>query len=630
MLSKCQIMCFVFVFLTQLNNLGAQAEQVDNLIDHAFAMRASKPDSSLILLMQAESLAQETNYLAGEIKAAFLQVRQQLTTLPYEALRPKIESIQKKVRGKEVELEKYAAELNFLTGTKLMQSDRLDSTLFYFKKSIAWYLTHDMKASTSAPYTNLAKIYLRQHNLPLVKEYILKADEASSLGTKLSRYITLMSLTRISFSIGDYEEYAKYLIEGQKLAEGFGMSPNDQISEHSLAKQIFQIEGDSLLFRLEESLPILKKQSSNFPLLIAYTAIGNLYRKNGDYENAVKNFLTRLELEDDIEGKYLSYSYLYEVSKEAQNSAEALEYLESYHALKDSLFRSEVNQNISKLQVELETVEKDFKIREQKRQRNYLVSAFVVLGIFGSYVLFNLKKKNSLNRRIFEQKKQLDSQKIDKLKKEMQLTRTQAVLEGQELERKRIASDLHDGLGGLLTTVKAHYGNIKNDISEIGQLKNSGRVEAMIDEACVEVRRISHDLMPNVLRLDGLQSAIEEIALNLKVVHKLEVHLDVNNLNPKLDNKRETFIFRIIQELANNIVKYANAQHVILQVNRFKTEIVILVEDDGIGFDLSKIERNRGLGIDSTRSRVDYLNGEIDINTAPGNGTSITINIPLD
>ncbi len=616
-------------FISLISICQGQHKEIDAMLERANVLRGTDLDSSIQILKAAEQLSKESNYLEGEMLSAYRAIRQGMSQANYKELDPRIRKLQEKVKGKGIDLEKYIAEFDFIKGTILMSDNTIDSAVYYFKKSISWYLDHDMKKHTSSSYVNLSKIYLKQHNYAFVKECVEKAYDAMQDESKIMKFITLTSLTRNSFAIGDYENYAKYLVEGQELSKSFGKQRNDQVSEHSLAKQVFNIEDDSLIIRLENSIPSLKKQVNKFPLIITYTTLGMAYQELGRVEKAGQYFEDRLSLEKDIEGKTLAYSYLYENRKLAKDDSQALNYLERYHALKDSVFQKDVNQSIADLQSQIKNAEKDYEIREQRKQRNVLFSALIVLSLFASYFVYTLMKRNRLNKRIFEQKNLIDKQKIIQLKKENQLTRAQALLEGQEAERTRIASDLHDGLGGLLTTVKAHYSNIKSEVVALREMQSSGRVETMIDEACGEVRRISHDLMPNVLRLDGLQTAIEDLALNMKTVHHIDVDLEILNWDEQIDKKKETFIFRIIQELSNNIVKYANANHVVLQLNRVKEEIVILIEDDGIGFDLETALKKKGLGLNSTMSRVEYLGGEIDINTEIGNGTSVTINIPI-
>jgi len=224
----------------------------------------------------------------------------------------------------------------------------------------------------------------------------------------------------------------------------------------------------------------------------------------------------------------------------------------------------------------------------------------------------------------------IKDQKISELEKEKKILSLSAMLEGQEAERIRIAKDLHDGLGSLLATVKAHFGKVQDEIKKLENLKIYERATSMIDEACDEVRRISHNLMPGVLRASGLAAAVNQIVNALENTYGLIVDYEVAGLEERLNESEELFIYRIIQELCNNIVKHAQAKNILIQMIASRNNIQIVVEDDGKGFDMNTISQKSGIGIRSLRSRVDYLKGTLDFNTAVSKGTSVTINIPIN
>ena len=206
-----------------------------------------------------------------------------------------------------------------------------------------------------------------------------------------------------------------------------------------------------------------------------------------------------------------------------------------------------------------------------------------------------------------------------------------SLLEGQENERIRIAKDLHDGLGGLLTTVKAHFGKIQSEIEKVENIDIYNTANLMIDKAHDEVRRISHGLMPADLRAGGLPVAVRQLVHELKTVHEMATDFELVGFNgSRLDEKVELASYRIIQELINNLLKYAEAEKVFIQLSKFENEIQIIVEDDGVGFDYeAELKSGKGMGLKSIMSRVTQLNGEMDAVTGKSKGTSVTVNIPL-
>jgi two-component system, NarL family, sensor kinase len=150
----------------------------------------------------------------------------------------------------------------------------------------------------------------------------------------------------------------------------------------------------------------------------------------------------------------------------------------------------------------------------------------------------------------------------------------------------------------------------------------------LIDRACTEVRRISHNMMPAALVYAGLPGALDDLADQVRANQigcVLEIVGDLNQLSAT----RTMGLYRIVQELVNNMLKHAKAQQVLLQLICHQDQLVITVEDDGQGFDPEAAQQQRSLGLKSIDSRVRYLQGEWEIDTVQGEGTTITIRLPL-
>ena len=201
-----------------------------------------------------------------------------------------------------------------------------------------------------------------------------------------------------------------------------------------------------------------------------------------------------------------------------------------------------------------------------------------------------------------------------------------SMIEGQEAERLRIAKDLHDSLGGLLSTVKAHFGSIQKECDQLDQVPIVQKTNGLIDEACIEVRRISHNMMPHALTISGLEGAIQDMVDNLND-QKYDATFEANNL-PKMETTREVMVYRLVQEIISNIRKHAKASSIFIQIFGHKQEINLIIEDDGVGFDYQKAQLAGGLGLKSINSRVAFLDGNIEWDTQPKRGTNINITIP--
>jgi signal transduction histidine kinase len=152
------------------------------------------------------------------------------------------------------------------------------------------------------------------------------------------------------------------------------------------------------------------------------------------------------------------------------------------------------------------------------------------------------------------------------------------------------------------------------------------QLKDMVKEATSELRRTSYELMPAKLLRQGLEPAIRDLCLNLLVKNgiepSLEIKADLHSLHPD----QQLTLYRIIQELLNNVVKHAEARHVLIQFTRYDDELSLVVEDDGKGFDVAARKLDGGLGLGSLGSRVNLLKGFLDIASTPGEGTTVTVN----
>lgn len=200
------------------------------------------------------------------------------------------------------------------------------------------------------------------------------------------------------------------------------------------------------------------------------------------------------------------------------------------------------------------------------------------------------------------------------------------MLEGQEKERFRIARDLHDGLGSLLSSVKAHFSNIENEIKQLEKISVFEKAQKMMDNAVEEVRRISQNLMPPILTTQGLPNALRNLVADFGITNNLEISIDIQKMEERLEINKEIVLYRVSQELLNNIRKHSKAKNVEINLYGLDKNVQLIVEDDGIGFDSSK--SSKGIGLISLRSRVELLGGHLELDTAINEGTTVSISIP--
>jgi two-component system, NarL family, sensor kinase len=219
-------------------------------------------------------------------------------------------------------------------------------------------------------------------------------------------------------------------------------------------------------------------------------------------------------------------------------------------------------------------------------------------------------------------------QKLALLEKEKQLATIDALLQGQEEERRRLAKELHDGLGGMLSGLKWSFNSVKEHVD--GNLKSEAplnKYQSQLDASIEELRKVSHSLMPDVLIQLGLFSALEEYCTNLKLTSKKNIVFQSLGSERSLNNTATLYIYRIFQELINNSFKHANANNMLCQLTMHSNKILLSVEDDGIGFNLTN--KGKGIGFTNVQQRVEYLNGKMDIESDIGKGAVINIELNI-
>lgn len=198
-----------------------------------------------------------------------------------------------------------------------------------------------------------------------------------------------------------------------------------------------------------------------------------------------------------------------------------------------------------------------------------------------------------------------------------------------ENERKRIAFDLHDDLGSLLSSIKINLQNL--DIADPGDKKIISKTEVYIDSAMEKIREISRNLMPQILHDKGLLSALEVYTKTLDNKRSLGINYQCLITELNIGKEREIHIYRIIQEIINNVLKHAKAKSIDIKIEAKKNNLIINITDDGIGFNQATVTaNNKGLGLHNILGRADLLRGTVYLTTSPDNGTQYLIEIPVE
>jgi signal transduction histidine kinase len=273
------------------------------------------------------------------------------------------------------------------------------------------------------------------------------------------------------------------------------------------------------------------------------------------------------------------------------------------------------------MEVKYETEKKELKITALEKEKRLMTG----LGIAGGAVLmlalatfFFLWRWTVQKRRIADKQKQLAEQQVKQLEQEKQLVAAQAVLDGETQERARLARDLHDGLGSMLTGVKLNLMEMKKGVTlEYDEVERFDKAIGLLDRSVQEMRRVAHHLMPDSLSRFGLKSAVSDFCQSLASNIVFDYFGDEKRLAPLM----EVVIYRSIHELVNNALKYAGAAQIWVQIVQEPNRIAFTVQDDGCGFDPST--ETKGTGLQNIRNRIASFGGTIQIDSKPGEGTEV-------
>ena len=217
--------------------------------------------------------------------------------------------------------------------------------------------------------------------------------------------------------------------------------------------------------------------------------------------------------------------------------------------------------------------------------------------------------------------------------KEMERKVLNAMLEGQENERRRLAKDIHDGIGPLMSTIKMNIEAVKKDMDDASEktLKKMQNMEELVQDVANDIRGISHALVPSALKDFGIVTTLENLVLKANASESVKIQLFNSGMDIRLEPLMELGLYRITQELLNNALKYSKAQNITIQIIKHPHDVTLTVEDDGVGFERGKIQElvDSGIGLRNIKTRTDAMGGVFTIDTSPGKGVMSTIEVPL-
>ena len=609
--------------LKTLKNDSTKAKILGNI---AYNYGIQNPDSAFYYFNESKKLSTKLNHYSGQIRCntniseLYRQMGNYQESLKYDLINIKLAE----KHGTQVQKANSYAN----TSTTYHYLIKFDSCSKYDLKAQKIYESLEDKSELVTFYSNLAESYIERHLFNKSLEYGFKALNLSKkgFGTQLDLAYVLSALSKTYLYLNQNENASIYSVKALTLArkEKEYYLQQDLLSNSILIK-INQKKYEDL-FSIVNKMESLKKNINSLEYDANVLQMkGATFFYNSQHQKAKDYILQALQISEPNNLSVVSknsYDLLNKIESNFGNYYES----DIYAVKRDSIYELQVNENtlknIQELEKKYETQKKQTEIIElkSKNEKKSTLNKILIGSSIGLLLIGFLGYRN------FRNKRKLQNLKISELEKDKQLLVIDAMLKGQEEERSRIAKDLHDGLGGLLSGTKLSFTNMKENLlltpeNAILFEKSIG----MLDTTIADLRKVAHNLMPEALVKFGLNDALNDFCSSIQLASNIKVDYQKIGLDRKIGNTAETFIYRIIQELVNNAVKHADAKEILVQVAYTNNKIIVTVEDNGKGYD--KNQATTGDGLDNIAYRVKYLSGTIDTVTSLNNGTSVNIEL---
>ncbi|MFT4019004.1 MAG: histidine kinase [Agriterribacter sp.] len=516
------------------------------------------------------------------------------------------------------------------TGASFLHMDMYDSAIAYFEKGRQAM----EEAGNEAMLARLSDIMQNAyHELGQYDKAIRMSEDAlhyfRNTNDSVTLGIILSNLGNNYVSSGDMEKGLAVYLEGLGIARKIDYAELKQTLLLNIGNIYMQQQVvDSMKPYFDASLKIAEEMGIPVGESISLRglAVHAMYKRNFPGAKAYIEKALALDVQYNSRAERISNLETLSSIQYAMHDIEQAERsLQQASKLRDSVNGDELKRQVLTIEKKFEIQKKENQIKLQQaviRQKNIL--NYILAGsAIGLIIIAGLGYRN------YTQKQKLQQQRITELETEKKLAATEAVLKGEEQERTRLAKDLHDGLGGMLSGIKYSFQTMKGNLIMTPENQQAfERSIDMLDSSIKEMRRVAHNMMPEALLKFGLDTALKDFCHDINQSGVLRITYQSNGLeNVVIDQTTAITIYRIVQELVNNTIKHAGASSAIVQVDKSENGITLTVEDDGKGFDTNILEYKGGIGWSNIQSRIDYLKGRLDVKSQPGKGTSVLVEL---
>lgn len=534
--------------------------------------------------------------------------------------------------AEQINLYMEIAHINNNLGMIYNETGNYKTAYIYLAEALKNYELAQAPERKAGAYNNIGLIYLNLKNYDKAITFFSKALDTTYLQPDSILIVSVLNnLAMCYITENDPEPALSYLKRAIALADRihnmYGLCISYQLKGNL---HLAQEQAKEALQSFNVSTRIARETNLSYQLAVARLGEAGAWLKLGEKDSASTIAMGVLQTAEKQNSQVLksdAHAVLSEIFQLTGDYKMGLfHYKEQIRAQQEVLNKAVVHQvydvelnylnQMNKMQL-LELEKKELSI---SKKNNLLVSITLIfiLMLAGFYLLY-------LNHR-HRQRVKLQKTVIELTEK-----KANAVLEAEIQERKRIGSELHDSLGHLLSLAGLNASALYTRPG-ISEEKRKAMLETLmksIDDAFNEVRTISHNLAPSLLSERGLKGALRSISDRVNQSTRLSMSFDTYGLTGTLDTLVENTLFRTIQEIVNNTIKHSEADKLFVQITQGESEISLMTEDNGKGFNYDEVNSHSSFGLAHMKSRIINLNGTMFIDSSPGRGTIINILIPL-
>jgi signal transduction histidine kinase len=603
-----KIICFLIFLLMVSGFLKAQNPLLDSLIQEIGTLRTQSPslqrDTAIILSL---SLLTERSLNLGDARKQYFldslkRFTQQTNWLKGLGLYERALGKQNDVKGNYTEALKH-----YDNAIQLLKKAGGDSyELGYAYVLAAFVLNNNGLTNKCLEYLNEALPYAKatknKNNLCWIYDFLGDYNYYDSFG------------------IRNYKKALYYYREVEKNIP-YTTSPTLKADNpHCLANAYMKLGDEKRANEYrDKALKIAKFYNNRVVIFATYADLADIYQQRKQYDKAIEYRKASLDYARQSGWKEMesrAESYIYTTYKLAGDYQNALRYFEAHKAHEDSLGRFSVQKAYAELQTKYEAEKQQLRITDLENEkllqtRNFLGGLSILGILLTGFILWSNRKLKSKNEELKTKNREIEA----------------ALLKGQTIERKRVASELHDNLNTKIAALRWRLEALDTSKYPEADQKIHAGVLQSLEDVYADIRLISHNLLPPELETHGISVALQKLIEKLNSNTKTEFHLVTNNLTERLNPKTEYQLYSIALELVNNVLKHAQAQQVWMSLSKNEDSVSLTVSDDGVGF--QQKESPEGVGLRNISSRVEALQGKWQVESKPNSGTKVTAEVPV-